>query len=306
MINVKSLKNRGNTSEKLSRERLPKTQLQWMRTLLNFIQFSHLSPIIPDALSHKNYETFLSWGNCFYSNLIPLFRLLSCHPKCVCVSVWVCRCLCVSWTADTTEYSGTPPGPNTRLIALPVTPSFSSNLFVSSPCTCAHVISCWRLKCKRQLIYFSSYLIRLLLTLVLPALFGCNTDVIDIVSKHGESFPVPNEWVTPKIKEMEDENQVLLWWGTLAEQHRAAICLWSDLSGKMWLVSIINPHLSFPCTPTPHPAVLLLLFFFPGLDFLFYFLLKRKFGGVVFFMWAIQGHDPKGMNDWKTLVWKRH
>ncbi len=84
---------------------------EWGHCWISY-SFSHLSPIIPDALSHKNYETFLSWGNCFYSNLIPLFRLLSSHPVCVCVCVCV---WCVSYrSADTTEYSATPPGPNTR------------------------------------------------------------------------------------------------------------------------------------------------------------------------------------------------
>lgn len=84
----------------------------------------------------------------------------------------------------------------------------------------------------------------------MPALFGCDTGLTDIVSRRMESFPLPNEWVTPKMKEMEDENQDLLWWGTLAEQHRAAICLWSDLSGKMLLVSIINPPSLF-LSPSP-------------------------------------------------------
>lgn len=77
---------------------------EWGRCWISY-SFPHLSSVIPDALSHKNYETFLSWGNCFYSNLIPLFRLLSSHPACACVSYR---------SADTTEYSATPPGPNTR------------------------------------------------------------------------------------------------------------------------------------------------------------------------------------------------
>ena len=93
MINVKSLKNRGNASEKLPmRERLPKKNtIAVDEDIAGFRSVfpPHLSPIIPDALSRKNYETFLSWGNCFYSNLIPLFRLLSSHPECVCVRVCV-------------------------------------------------------------------------------------------------------------------------------------------------------------------------------------------------------------------------
>lgn len=70
---------------------------EWEHCWISY-SFPHLSPIIPDALSHKNYETFLSWGNCFYSNLIPHFRLLSSHPKGVflCVCVW-------ARSADTTE-----------------------------------------------------------------------------------------------------------------------------------------------------------------------------------------------------------
>lgn len=76
---------------------------------------------------------------------------------------------------------------------------------------------------------------------------------------------------------MEDEDQELLWWGTLAEQHRAAVCLWSDLSGKMWLVSIINPHLSLCLSPplrSPHPSVLFppFFFFFCGWDYFFFFI----------------------------------
>lgn len=59
----------------------------------------------------------------------------------------------------------------------------------------------------------------------------------------------------PKIKEMENENQDPLWLGTLAEQHRAAICLWSDLSGKAFL----------------HPAIFLLFFVFWIRFFLFLF-----------------------------------
>lgn len=94
VINVKSLQNRGNTSEKLWRERLQKPQLRWMRTLLNFIGFPICPQIIPDALSRKNYETFLSWGNCFYSNLIPLFRLLGRHQS-VCMCACACACVCV-------------------------------------------------------------------------------------------------------------------------------------------------------------------------------------------------------------------
>ena len=96
LINAKSLKNRGNASEKLPvRKVTEKTRLQWMRTLLNSEQFFPpiCPPIIPDALFRKNYETFLSWGNCFYSNLIPLFRLLSSHPECVCVRACVCVCM---------------------------------------------------------------------------------------------------------------------------------------------------------------------------------------------------------------------
>ncbi len=87
---------------------------EWGHCRISY-RFHHLSQIIPDALSHKNYETFLSWGNCFYSNLILLVSLLSQHLKCVCVCVCVCVCLCVSHkSADTTEYSATPLRPNTR------------------------------------------------------------------------------------------------------------------------------------------------------------------------------------------------
>lgn len=110
VINVKSLKNSGNTSEKLSREKVTENTIAVNEDIAEFHKiFSHLSPNIPNALSHKNYETFLSWGNCFYSNLIPLFRLLSSRPECVDL------CVSVSYrSADTTEYSATPPGPNTR------------------------------------------------------------------------------------------------------------------------------------------------------------------------------------------------
>lgn len=67
--------------------------------IAKFHQFSHLSPIIPDASSRKNYETFPSWGNCFYSKLILLFRLLSSYQSvcmCACARTWAAR-------ADTSE-----------------------------------------------------------------------------------------------------------------------------------------------------------------------------------------------------------
>lgn len=116
MINAKSLKNRGNASEKLPARKVTekKNTIAVDEDVAGFrtVFFPPICPpIIPDALSRKNYETFLSWGNCFYSNLIPLFRLLSSHPECVCVRV----CVRASYrSADTTEYSATLPGPNTR------------------------------------------------------------------------------------------------------------------------------------------------------------------------------------------------
>lgn len=72
--------------------------------------------------------------------------------------------------------------------------------------------------------------------------------------------------------------------GTLADQCRTAIHLWSDLSGKIWLVPIINPHLSFPLCLSPFlPSY---LFFFSWIRFFRLFLLERKFSGAVFFMWT--------------------
>lgn len=88
-----------NTSEKLLREKVTENTVAVNEDTAEFhAVFSHPSPIIPDALSHKNHETFPSRGNCFYSNLIPLFRLLSSHPECV------HHCVSVSYrSADTTE-----------------------------------------------------------------------------------------------------------------------------------------------------------------------------------------------------------
>lgn len=66
VINAKSLQNRGNTSQKLWRERLggekknTKPIVAVNEDIAKFHRFSHLSPIIPDASSRKNYETFPS------------------------------------------------------------------------------------------------------------------------------------------------------------------------------------------------------------------------------------------------------
>lgn len=236
-------------------ERLVKTQLLWMRTWLNFIEF--FPPIclwiIPDALSHKNYESFLSWGNCFYRNPLLLLRLLSRSSNCACYS-----------NADTTEYRATLSGPNTKWWAV-------LSHFPSLPICLCHlfglvcVILRWRWKCKQHLVHLSSKLIRLLLIPVQLALFRpCLCPWRICCQAEGTFSPAKGMGDSPKIKEMEDENQDLLWWGTLAEQSRAAICLCSDLSAKMCLVSITNPHLSLPllssfltisCSSPPHPWV---------------------------------------------------
>lgn len=88
MINVKSLKNskihQRNFHEKGYRKH---NSSEWGPCWISY-SFAHLSPIIPDASLHKNYETFLLQRNCFNSNLIPLLGLLSSHPECMdlCVS----------------------------------------------------------------------------------------------------------------------------------------------------------------------------------------------------------------------------
>lgn len=218
VINVKSLKTSGNTSEKLSRGKVTKNTIAVNEDIAEISHsFPHLSPVIPDALSHKNYETFLSWGNCFYSNLILLFRLLSSHPKTG--FVWGIGVLTRlnSATLDVTQ--GDRPSCHT------------SPVFLICWChslTPVHVIACYMLENEVEEaagFLSSSHLISLLLTPELLALFArwhlC--DWYCVRAKRGECFLEPNEWVTPKIKEMEDENQDLLWWGTLAEQNSTGL-----------------------------------------------------------------------------------
>lgn len=65
MINAKSLKNRGNASEKLPARKVTekKNTIAVDEDVAGFrtVFFPPICPpIIPDALSRKNYETFLS------------------------------------------------------------------------------------------------------------------------------------------------------------------------------------------------------------------------------------------------------
>lgn len=100
----------------------------------------------------------------------------------------VCVCVCVSYmSADTTKYSANPAGPNTRWAHI-LSDIPSLLICLCHPCAPAHVISGWRLKRKWQLFHFLSYLIRLLLTLLLPPSFARDTGVINIVSRRWESF----------------------------------------------------------------------------------------------------------------------
>lgn len=98
---------------------------------LNFIHPPPICPqFFPDVLSCKNYDPL---------SLMSKLILQQPHPARGSLALIKHACVCRVWvrvkqrSADTTKQSTTPPWPNRRWWRV----LFTSNLFVSFPCTCS-------------------------------------------------------------------------------------------------------------------------------------------------------------------------
>lgn len=142
-----------------------------------------------------------------------------------------------------------------KVIAHPVTCSFSSNLFVSSLCTCSCHSGVEIKMNEAGALFFILSARAVIKTGAARIVVACRwCDWYGVKARGKVSQRQINGWLS-KMKEMEDENQALLLQGTLAEQHRAAICLCSDLSGKMWSMLVISSR--------PHFSIFVLLLYTP-------------------------------------------
>lgn len=268
MINVKPLKNRGNTSRETFEREVSKNTTAENKDVADIHAF--LSPSVPRSSQMLCLARIMSR---FSHEEIDFTATSPCSPgslaliKCVCVFVWrVSESEREECWHDQMECHSS--STRRKVIARPVTRSFSSNLFVSSPCTCLCHPGLEIKMNEATALFFILSALAVIKTGAARIVVACRwCDWYGVKARGKVSQCQINGWLS-KMKEMEDENQALLWQGTLAEQHRAAICLCSDLSGKMWSMFVINSRPLFSIFVLLHPPPPLVCF-----------LLNHKFWG---------------------------